>query len=145
MSFLAIASALMPAITSIIDKAIPDPEASARAKLEVAKLQQEGAFKELEAQLQLNLAQAEINKIEAASRSPFQGGWRPGAGWVGVAAMAYEFLVRPLLPWCLTVSGAADVPPLPSLDNVLFEMVGLMLGLGGLRTLDKRRRIDAMK
>jgi len=61
-----------------------------------------------------------------------------------LVTLAYEFLVRPLLPWLLTVAGAADVPPLPSLDAVLFELVFGMLGLGTLRTADRWKRVSAI-
>jgi hypothetical protein len=46
------------------------------------------------------------------------------------------------------VAGVADVPPLPSLDAVLFELVfgmlGLGLGLGALRTADRWKRVSAV-
>lgn len=143
MSFLAAATALLPTISGLLDRLIPDPEARAKAQLDLMKLQQDGAFKELDAQLQVNLAQAEVNKIEAASQNGFQAGWRPLAGYACVAGMAYEFLLRPLLPWVLTVSGVG-APPLPSLDGVLFELVFGMLGLGTLRTADRWKRVNAM-
>ncbi|WP_460427985.1 hypothetical protein [Azotobacter armeniacus] len=44
----------------------------------------------------------------------------------------------------MTVAGAADVPPLPSLDDVLFELVFGMLGLGTLRTADRWKRVTAI-
>lgn len=144
MSLLATATALLPTITGLLDKVIPDPEQKAKAQLELLRLQQDGALKELDAVLQVNLAQAEINKLEAASQSVFQAGWRPLAGYVCVAGLAYEFLVRPLLPWLLTVAGTVDVPPLPSLDDVLFELVFGMLGLGTLRTADRWKRLSAL-
>ena len=143
MSIIAAATALLPTLTGILDKVIPDPEARARAQLDLLRLQQEGQFKELDAQLQVNLAQAEINKIEAASQSGYQAGWRPLAGYVCVAGMGYEFLLRPLLPWALSVYGA-DAPPLPSLDGVLFELIAGMLGLGTLRTADRWKRLNAL-
>ena len=143
MSLLAAATALLPTISGLLDKLIPDPEARAKAQLDLLKLQQDGAFKELDAQLQINLAQAEINKIEASSQDGFQAGWRPLAGYMCVAGLGYEFLLRPLLPWALTVSGV-EVPPLPSLDGVLFELMFGMLGLGTLRTADRWKRISAV-
>ena len=143
MSLLAAATALLPTISGLLDKLIPDPEARAKAQLDLLKLQQDGALKELDAQLQINLAQAEINKVEAASQNGFQAGWRPLAGYMCVAGLGYEFLLRPLLPWALTVSGV-DAPPLPSLDGVLFELMFGMLGLGTLRTADRWKRINAL-
>ena len=143
MSLLAAATALLPTISGLLDKLIPDPEARAKAQLDLLKLQQDGAFKELDAQLQINLAQAEINKVEASSQNGFQAGWRPLAGYMCVAGLGYEFLLRPILPWALTVSGV-DAPPLPSLDGVLFELMFGMLGLGTLRTADRWKRISAI-
>ncbi|QQE90832.1 hypothetical protein GKQ51_08320 [Azotobacter chroococcum] len=66
------------------------------------------------------------------------------AGYACIAGLAYEFLVRPLLPWLLTVAGAVDVPPLPSLDEVLFELVFGLLGLGTLRTADRWKRMNTI-
>lgn len=143
MSLLAAATALLPTISGLLDKLIPDPEARAKAQLDLMRLQQDGAFKELDMQLQVNLAQAEINKVEAASQNGFQAGWRPLAGYMCVAGMGYEFLLRPMLPWVLTVSGV-DAPALPSLDGVLFELMFGMLGLGAMRTADRWKRVNAM-
>lgn len=143
MSILAAATAILPTVSRLLDKLIPDPEARAKAHLDLMRLEQEGAFKELDAQLQINLAQAEINKVEAASQSGFQAGWRPLAGYACVAGLGYEFLLRPLLPWVLVVSGV-EAPPLPSLDGVLFELMFGMLGLGTLRTADRWKRVNAM-
>ena len=138
----------LPAILEIggrlLDKVIPDPEQRARAQLELMRLQQEGAFKEMDADLQLSLAQTKINEIEAAQGNIFNSGWRPGAGWVCVVGLAYEFLIRTMLPWLLTVAGVQGVPPLPSLDGVLMELLFGMLGLGTLRTFDKAKRLGSM-
>jgi hypothetical protein len=91
------------------------------------------------AQTDLALAQIEVNKIEAASASFFKSGWRPGAGWVCVAGLSYDFLVRPILPWVLQVCGAT-APPLPPLDmGTLIALLGGLLGLGGMRSLDKKK------
>lgn len=129
----------------VLDKVFPDPEQRARAQLELMKLQQEGEFKELDAQLQISLAQAKINEADAASQNPFQAGWRPAAGWVCVAGLFYQFILCPMLPWVLSVCGVHGVPPLPGLDDILFELILGMLGLGGLRTAEKHRRLRAFE
>ena len=38
-----------------------------------------------------NLAQLEVNKVEAAHRNVFVAGWRPFTGWVCASALAYHF------------------------------------------------------
>jgi hypothetical protein len=144
-SVLAAITTLLPAMSKVLDRVIPDPEQKAKAQLELMRLQQEGAFKELDAELQTNLAQARINEVEAASQNGFQSGWRPLTGYVCAFGMIYEFLVRPLLPWLLTVCGVADVPLLPSLDEVLWELMFGMLGLGTLRSADRWKRVNTIK
>jgi hypothetical protein len=42
------------------------------------------------------------------------------------------------------VAGAVDVPPQPSLDEVLFELVFGLLGLGTLRTADRWKRMNTI-
>ena len=133
--------AALPLIGSLLDKVLPDADAKAKAQLELAKLAQDGEFKALDMQLQVNLAQAKINEIEAASSNPMAATWRPAAGWVCVLGLGYEFLLRPLLPWVLAVCQVPDVPALPSLDDVLMELVFAMLGIGGMRTFERSQRV----
>lgn len=125
----------------ILNKIFPDPVQRAQAELELLKAQQEGAFREMDAVLQMSLAQTNINAVEAANASPFVAGWRPAIGWIGAAALFYHYLMRPLVPWICTATGH-PVPDMPGLDSGLFELVSLMLGMGGLRTLDKRKALD---
>ena len=145
MSMVGLATALIPALSNVLDRAIPDPEQKAKAQLELLRLQQEGAFKELDAELQVNLAQTQINEAEAQQSDFFRGGWRPAAGWACVFGLGYEFMLRPLLPWALAVAGAEGIPELPSLDGVLFELLFGMLGLGTLRTADRWKRANVSK
>lgn len=78
---------------TIIEKVWPDPEVQAKAQIELLKLQQEGAFRELDVDLQLKMAQIELNKIEAAQNGAFKGGWRPAVGWICAAGLLYEFQI----------------------------------------------------
>jgi hypothetical protein len=81
--------------------------------------------------------QVEVNKVEAANASVFVAGWRPFAGWVCGAGLAYTFILRPLLPWFVNLFGAT-VPELPAIDgDALMTLLLGMLGLGGLRSFDK--------
>lgn len=127
---------LIPAITSIVDKVIPDPAQAAEAKLKALELAQRGDFKELDAAVEMAKGQMAINKVEA-STDLFRGGWRPAVGWTCVAGLAYQFIVQPLLPWVVAVAGGT-VPPLPAIDNeTLMVLLTGMLGLGGMRTFER--------
>ena len=58
-----------------------------------------------------DLAQMEVNKTEAQNQNLFVAGWRPAIGWVGAAAMAYQFLLYPLLVWSWTWMQAEQIVP----------------------------------
>lgn len=129
-------AALIPLLGTVLEKAIPDPQAQADAKIKVMEMAQRGELAVLDADLKLALGQMEVNKAEATT-DMFRGGWRPAVGWTCVAGLAYNFVVQPLLPWTVAVLGGS-VPPLPSIDNeTLLVLLTGMLGLGGLRTFER--------
>jgi hypothetical protein len=130
-------AALIPLIGTILDKILPDPAAAAEAKLKAVELAQRGELAELDADVRLALGQLEVNKVEATAPDLFRGGWRPFVGWVCASGLVYEFIVRPLLPWVCAVA-VAHVPPLPPTDmGTLITMLGGLLGLGSLRTVER--------
>jgi hypothetical protein len=124
----------------VFDKLFPNPEEKAKAQLELFKLQQQGAFKELEAELQLSQGQMEINRAEAESPDFFRGGWRPFIGWTCGLGLFYQFLLRPVLTFILMVSEAKvqALPPL-ELDTLMTLLFGI-LGLGAYRTIEKLKK-----
>lgn len=128
--------ALLPAVISVIDKVLPDPQQAADAKLRALELGQKGELAVLDADVRLALGQMEINRTEAQT-DLFRGGWRPATGWCCVAGLLYQFLLQPILPWVVALFGAT-VPPLPAIDNeTLMVLLTGMLGLGGLRTYER--------
>lgn len=128
---------LLDAGLKVLDRVLPDPAQKAAAQLELLKLQQSGEFKQLEADLQLALAQTEVNKVEAASADPFKSGWRPAAGWVCVLGLLYQFLLQPLLAWGSVIQGYA-APPVLELGDLYGLLFG-MLGLGAYRSFEKTK------
>lgn len=129
-------AALIPAVTTILDKVLPDPQAAADAKLKALEMAQKGELAALDADLRLALGQLEVNKAEATT-DLWRGGWRPAVGWTCVLGLFYNFVLQPLLPWAVAVFGGT-VPPLPAIDNeTLLVLLTGMLGLGGLRTFER--------
>lgn len=132
-------TALIPTLTTLLDKVVPDPKQAAHAKLKLTELAQTGALAQLEADTKLALAQTEINKIDAASPSIFKSGWRPMTGWACALALIYQFLARPLFPWIARLF-QLEVPDLPDLDTTtLTTLLFALLGLGSLRSVEKIR------
>jgi hypothetical protein len=85
----------------------------------------------------LNDAQVEVNKVEAGSKFLFVAGWRPFVGWVCGVALAYNYIFMPLFVYCwkLYTPTAPDMPLLETSE--LFTLLMGMLGLAGMRTLEK--------
>jgi hypothetical protein len=129
--------AILPVVGTLIDKLFPDKQAADEAKIKMMELAQKGELAQLDAQMQLSMGQIETNKIEAASTDPFRAGWRPMAGWACSLGLFYEFLLRPILPWLVGLSGA-EVAPMPSVDiDQLMILLGGLLGLGSLRSFER--------
>lgn len=89
---------------------------------------------------QANLAQMEILKEDAKSKNWFQNSWRPFVGWTCGVAMAYHFIIQPLLLTILTATG--NQVELPDFDFAqLSTILMAMLGMSGLRSLDKKNGV----
>lgn len=113
---------------------IPDANARAAAK--------EAYIKEMmELAAAANTGQLQINLEEAKSSSLFVAGWRPAVGWVCGFALAYQFVLQPLIAYGISIYSTYShnpVPPLPTLDTgSLITVLMAMLGLGGMRTFEK--------
>lgn len=113
---------------------IPDPNERARAR-EAAETQM------LAGLMAIVQGQLEINKAEAQHASIFVAGWRPAIGWVCGTALAWNFVIHPMLLWVAWIVPeiGADLNTAPRLDTgeLMTVLLG-MLGLGGLRTYEKR-------
>lgn len=113
----------------VINKFVPDKDTQ-------IKIEAEYKAALLSADTQLAAAQAETNKVEAASEHIFISGWRPCVGWICAIAMGYHFVLQPLLAF---IFAAFDHPiTLPVFDmNTLYTVLMGILGLGGMRTFEK--------
>lgn len=131
--------ALIPAVTQILDKVLPDPQAAADAKLKMLDLAQRGELAQLQAETQLAQGQIDTNKIEAASDSLFKSGWRPAAGWTCVGGLFYQIILRPIFGWAASNLWAWSAPPSLEMDTLMTLLFGL-LGLGAYRTFEKTRK-----
>ena len=115
---------------AITGKAIEDPNKRIEIELKLAQLEQA-----------INQGQIEINKTEAKHASVFVAGWRPFLGWVGGSAMAYVFILSPLIEWACSIYGLSIEPP--QIDGtMLFNLVLALLGFGGLRTFEKTKGVQ---
>jgi len=97
------------------------------------------ALDQLEARLQM--AQMDVNKTEAQHKSIFVAGWRPFIGWISGSALAYNYIIQPLLYVVLQAYGTEVT--MPSLDiGTLMMLMGGMLGFGAFRTFEKVKGVE---
>jgi hypothetical protein len=127
-------TALLDIGGKLIDRIWPNPVEAANAKFELFKLQQSGELSQIAGQLR-------INEVEAASASVFVSGWRPFIGWVCGFGLVYSFIGQPLLAWA-SLTWHFAIPPTLDLGTLL-TILGGMLGLGTLRTVEKVQGVAA--
>lgn len=113
----------------LVDRVFPDKVAQAKEREEYL----------LQAQTldnQLAAGQMAIDQAEAANNSLFVSGWRPFIGWVCGAAFAYHFIGLPIAESIGDAMGYKVVSPVFDMGELTTVLMG-MLGLGGLRTVEK--------
>jgi len=129
-------------IIAIINKVVPDKAAAAQAVATLNQMQLQGELQEEFAQLQaVTSAQSDVDKVEAANANVFVSGWRPAIGWVCGAALASQYIARPLLQWGFTIAHQT-IPTLPGIDDNLWQLMFGLLGLGTLRTVEKIKGVS---
>jgi hypothetical protein len=115
--------ALSDLATTAINKIWPDKSEAEKQQLAAAVMVVQG--------------QLDINKVEAANPSLFVSGWRPYIGWICGTGLLYQFLIYPVL--------VAFVPKIVQLDmGTLLTLLGGLLGLGTLRTVEKLKGVASV-
>ena len=121
---------LIVPVSGILDKFVADKDL--KAKLE----------HELKTELhKANMAQIEVNKIEAQSKHWFVAGWRPCVGWICAFALAYHFILQPFAIFAISLAGFSYDLPEFDMNSLMTILMG-MLGLGGLRTFEKSKGVS---
>lgn len=131
----------------IIDRLWPDPAKAAEAKLELIKLQESGELQRMAMDNELLKGQIDVNKIEAASASLFNSGWRPAIGWTCAISLfcyyvPYVLVATFLWAWQVVHKGELIARP----DLGIGDLIGLvlaMLGIAGMRTYEKKTGVAA--
>jgi len=134
---LSVIASLVGPVSGLLGKFVEDKDQRKALAHEIATMTEKYAQENA-------LAQMAVNKAEAASSSIFVSGWRPATGWVCVLGMAGNFIVTPFANFVLALLEVEVVIPLVPLDTMMPVLLGL-LGLGGLRTLEKTKGVHRVK
>ena len=140
-------TAIFGVAEKVLERVWPDPAQKAEALQKMAELKQSGELSFLNADIALMSGQIETNKLEAQHGGLFKGGWRPFVGWVCGVALAYKFVVMPLIVSTVQIvafySGAEEIFPVDMLPELNWQALSVilmgMLGLGTMRTYEKRK------
>ena len=120
-------TALIPAVSGLLDKFIPDADTKQKLSHEISTMAEKHAQ-------EIALAQIKVNEAEAKGNW-FQSSWRPATAWVCVLGFLVNFLVAPLC-----AGFGIDIPQADT-ATMLPVLMG-MLGLGGMRTLERLKGKD---
>lgn len=139
MSIMAALPAIFDIGTKLIDKLIPDPEAKAKAQLDLLQMQQNGELKELETRMSAILA-------EAQSADPWTSRARPSFLYVFYFIILSMTVVAPIVGvfrpetmalYFQNVGRGFEAMP----EELWWAFTAGYLGYSGARTFEKRKGI----
>ena len=123
-------TALIGPATKLIGKFVKDKDLQQKLSHDIATMAEKHAQ-------QLALQQIEVNKAEAKGNW-FQSSWRPLIGWICGLSLAINYMVSPIMAGFGIVIPQADM-------TVMMPLLFGMLGISGLRSLDKYKKTDTKK
>lgn len=126
---------LLPLLTTVFDRVLPDTEQRDAAKLKLMEITSNGELSKLTASTELAKGQMEVNRAEAQAPDFFTRGWRPATGWTCNLGLFYQFIFRPI-----AVGLGYPMPALET-DTLLTLLFGI-LGLGAYRTTEKIKGVS---
>jgi hypothetical protein len=126
---MAITSLIAPA-TKLISKFIKDKDLQQKLSHEISTMAEKHAQ-------ELALAQIKLN-TEEAKGNWFQSSWRPLCGWICALSLGINFMVAPICAGFDIFVPQADM-------SVMMPLLLGMLGISGLRSFDKIKKVDSKK
>ena len=120
-------TALIGPATKLIGKFVRDKDKAAQLSHDIATMAEKHAQ-------ELALAQIKLN-TEEAKGNWFQSSWRPLVGWICAVSLGINFMVAPICAGFNINIPQADM-------SVMMPLLLGMLGIGGLRSLDKIKKVD---
>ncbi len=120
-------TALIPAVTGILDKFVPDADTKNKLAHDLATMAEKHAQ-------ELALAQIEVLKADAKGNW-FQASWRPLIGWICGLSLGINYMVSPIASGFNIIIPQADM-------SVMMPLMFGMLGISGMRSYDKSKKTD---
>lgn len=137
-------TALLNVGESVISRIWPDPHVRGEQMLKLEDIAHKKGMAALEAEIQVLTGQMQINSTEAKHKSIFVAGWRPFVGWVGGVGLCYAAILEPLMRFAASLYGYTGDFPILDTTITLQVLMG-MLGIGAMRSFDKKNRVETNK
>jgi len=134
---MSVLNALIGPVAGLLDKFIPDAGEKMAIAHELSTMAEKHAH-------ELSKGQLEVNKVEAASSNMFVAGWRPFIGWVCGLGFLSNFILIPMSNFGLALAKSAIIIPMIDTTQMMPVLLG-MLGLGGMRTVEKLNKVSREK
>lgn len=80
----------------------------------------------------------------APQSTPFFSCWRPAIGWLALYALAFKFAVLPMIGTVLVLTNkpSEHIPPGFNFSD-LMTLLGVALGFGGMRSMEKIKGVKS--
>ena len=120
-------ASLLPVASKLLGKFIEDKDTKNKLAHEIATMAEKHAQ-------QLAMDQIKVN-IEEAKGNWFQSSWRPLIGWICGLSLMINYMVSPILAGFGIIIPQADM-------SVMMPLLFGMLGIAGMRSYDKTKKVD---
>ena len=120
-------ASLLPVASKLLGKFIEDKDTKNKLAHEIATM----AEKHAQA---LAMEQIKVT-IEEAKGNWFQSSWRPLIGWICGLSLMINYMVSPILAGFGIIIPQADM-------SVMMPLLFGMLGIAGMRSYDKTKKVD---
>ena len=123
-------ASLLPVASKLLGKFIEDKDTKNKLAHDIATM----AEKHAQA---LALEQIKVNQEEAKGNW-FQSSWRPLIGWICGLSLMINYMISPICAGFGIVIPQADM-------SVMMPLLFGMLGIAGMRSYDKTKKVDTKK
>ena len=123
-------ASLLPVASKLLDKFIVDKDQKEKLAHEIATMAEKHAQ-------ELALAQIKVNQEEAKGNW-FQSSWSPLIGWISGLSLGINYLISPICAGFGIIIPQADM-------TVMMPLLLGMLGIGGMRSFEKFKKVDTKK
>lgn len=127
---------------SAIDKIWPDADSRMQQLAKLEELKQAGDLQALNLQVQLMLAQIDVNKTQAQHKDLFVAGARPAIIWMGAISLGFTGIVHQIAVWVAYYLEYSAPMPKPLDVSELMFIVASLLGVAGMRSVDKFNGVE---